>query len=169
MATRQTLSGNIEFASVADAKITKPKGLPAPISISWRDYDEVIVFFGENPRSFTYEASTSLLVDDLRVIQLNSGGYLVAVNRVENSILESAAAVTLDSTHYTVVITGTGVTQALPTPSAATFGRIYNVKNGSSGDLISTGNIDGLAGRVLVVPSLQSRTFHGTATTWWIV
>ena len=110
-------------------------------------------------------------------------GISVATNRIYSTldvdgsigagITVSATPVTLDDTHHTVVLTAADLTQVLPAPSNnATTGnarRVYNIKNGSSGDLTIEGHIDGVAGNSLTIGASESRTFHCSGATWWLI
>ena len=98
---------------------------------------------------------------------LDVGGSLGA------GITVSAAPVALDESHSTLVLTEPDLTQELPapdtTPLAGNTRRVYNIKNGSAGPLTITGHIDGVVGNSLTIGASESRTFHCSGTTWWLV
>jgi len=86
------------------------------------------------------------------------------------AILEAEAPIALTEEHHTVVIT------AIPDPSlpavqlpAPVERRIHNIKNASTTAADVAGHIDGQVSNVLQIPAGQSRAFHASATTWWVV
>ena len=81
------------------------------------------------------------------------------------NIRSVSTVTTLLSTDYTVVFTALGIIQPLPTSN----NQILNLKNGSTGSISITGNIDGTAASTITVPAKNSLTFHGDGTTWWII
>ena len=89
------------------------------------------------------------------------------------AITVSETSVVLGDTHSTLVLTAPGLTQELPapdtTPLAGNTRRVYNIKNGSTGGLTITGHIDGVASSSLTIEASESRTFHCSGSTWWVL
>jgi hypothetical protein len=84
------------------------------------------------------------------------------------AIRSSATSLTTLSTDYTIVMTAATTVVTLETPSTTTNRRILNIKNGSTGNITITGNIDGTA-QTLTLTQKESRTFHSNGSTWWII
>jgi hypothetical protein len=83
-------------------------------------------------------------------------------------IRSSATSLTTLSTDYTIVMTAAITTVTLETPSTTTNRRVLNIKNGSTGNITITGNIDGTS-QTLTLTQKESRTFHSNGSTWWII
>jgi hypothetical protein len=107
------------------------------------------------------------------------GGNIGAGTNTPNSTLEvagsfgaairsSATSLTTLSTDYTIVMTAATTVVTLETPSSTTNRRVLNVKNGSTGNITITGNIDGTT-QTLTLTQKESRTFHSNGSTWWII
>lgn len=111
-----------------------------------------------NRTGFVGMGASSAFVPNSRLETQESFGAGIAV---------SPTAVTLTSAHHTIVLTGSGLTQALPAPVAR---RIYNIKNAhTSAKLTVSGHIDNTAATTRVIPPTQSRAFHSDGTTWWVI
>ncbi len=91
--------------------------------------------------------------------------YTLNATATAVNIRSVSTVTTLLSTDYTVVFTALGIIQPLPTSN----NQILNLKNGSTGSISITGNIDGTAASTITVPAKNSLTFHGDGTTWWII
>ncbi len=91
--------------------------------------------------------------------------YILNSTTIPLNIRSVNAITTIVNTDTTVVFTVSGIVQPLPT----SFNKIINLKNGSTGSISITGNIDGTAASTITVPAKNSLTFHGDGTTWWII
>jgi hypothetical protein len=136
----------------------------------------------KNNRKVIKDVSVLPATGETRFIYHNTtNGYNYLWNEVEGifikveqatangaAIRSSATSVTTLSTDYTIVMTAATTVVTLETPSSTTNRRILNIKNGSTGNITITGNIDGTT-QTLTLTQKESRTFHSNGSTWWII
>lgn len=102
-----------------------------------------------------------------------SGSYLDLSNRPDAPNLPVIVSVTSSTTisptsqFYTVVVKTSGTSQTLPT-SSIFVGYVINIKNGSSGNIETSGSMDGTV-QSLTIPPLASVQLQYDGTTWWIL
>lgn len=117
------------------------------------------------PDILTIPHATGLVGVNLAAPQSNldvNGSFASAIRAVAGSF-------TVGASDYTVVATTAGANVILPAPATTNARRIYNIKNGTTGNITITGNIDGVAAATLTISSLQSRQVHSSGNTWWVI
>lgn len=95
-----------------------------------------------------------------------NGSSWIALDFSGNNLVRSAISLTLNSTHYTVVMTTASTVVTLPTPVA---NKIYKVKNLSSGSISVTGHLDDIASQTQTIPTRESISFQSDGATWFII
>ena len=117
-------------------------------------------------RTTNMTSSSTDLIGTIKRVVVDSNGDFGVLTENQFNIRSVTTSTTLLQTDYTIVYTVAGLTQALPT---SVNKQIYNLKNGSTGNLTITGNIDGTAGNTIILATKNSITIQGDGTTWWVI
>ena len=117
-------------------------------------------------RTTNMTSSSTDLIGTIKRVVVDSNGDFGVLTENQFNIRSVTTSTTLLQTDYTIVYTVAGLTQAWPT---SVNKQIYNLKNGSTGNLTITGNIDGTAGNTIILATKNSITIQGDGTTWWVI
>lgn len=117
-------------------------------------------------RTTNMTSSSSDLTGTIKKVVVDSNGDFGVLTENQYNIRSVTTATTLVQTDYTIVYTVAGLTQTLP---ASVNKQIYNLKNGSTGNLTITGNIDGVLASTITIAAKNSLTLHGDGITWWVI